>query len=249
MRLRHQVFHSERTPGHYLKWVEAGSGPTIFFVHGCSGSWTNFNSQLKELSRDHHVVALDMRGHGTSPWPGASTIEDFYSDLEEFVEAVLPTRFVLVVHSFGGCVGTLLASRQSERVAAVAFLNTSGSIPKGFAYRFLQLFSARADLLSENLPYLVSTNGAVSQHMLFHTLKKWDVWEHYPKIVVPSLVVLGGLDPLIPVTSGIKMARMLPNANLRVFPMGGHIVMWEQSARLNEMLRDLTARVSLSRCA
>ena len=249
MMLRHQVFSSKRQPGHFLKWVEAGSGPTIFFVHGCSGSWTNFNPQLKELSRDHHVVALDMRGHGSSPWPGASCIEDFYSDLEEFAETCLPASFTLVLHSFGGCVGTLLAARLADRVAAVAFLNTAGSIPKGFTYRFLQLFSRRAHLLSENLPFLVSTNGEVSQHMLYHTLKKWDVWDHFPRIAVPTLVVLGGLDPLIPVTSGIRMARLLPDHELKVFPMGGHISMWEQPARVNEMLRDLTARVSLSRCA
>lgn len=244
LEMRHHVFHSQRTPGHFLKWVEAGQGPTIFFVHGCSGSWTNFKPQLRELSLDHHVVALDMRGHGSSPWPGPSGVEDFYSDVEEFVEAVLPGKFVLVLHSFGGCVGTLLASRMPERTAAVAFLNTSGAIPLGLTYRFLQLFSRRASLLSKSVPSLISTNSDVSHHMMHHTLKTWDVWEHYPRITVPSLVVLGGLDPLIPVTSGIKMARMLPNAELKVFPMGGHIVMWEQAARLNELLRDLTRRAS-----
>lgn len=249
MMLRHQVFQSQLQPGHYLKWVEAGSGPTLFFVHGCSGSWTNFNLQLKELSKDHHVVALDMRGHGGSPWPGPSTVEDFYSDLEEFVDACLPQKFGLVLHSFGGCVGALLAARKADRIAAVAFLNTSGSIPKGFTYRFLQLFSRRAALLSENLPFLVSTNGEVSQHMLYHTLKKWDVWDLYPRIEVPSLVVLGGLDPLIPVTSGVRMARLLPDSQLKLFPMGGHVSMWEQPARVNEMLRELVRRVSLSRCA
>ncbi|MCE7869513.1 alpha/beta hydrolase [bacterium CPR1] len=249
MKLRHHLFHSKRTPGHWLKWVEAGSGPTIFFVHGCSGSWTNFTPQLADLSSEYHVVALDMRGHGSSPWPGPSQLADFETDLEEFVTEVLPGRFVLVLHSFGGCVGARLAASMPDRTAAVAFLNTAGSIPQGPTYRLLQLMSSRAHLLSESMPNLVSTNSEVSQHMLYYTLKEWDVWDCYPKIEVPSLVVLGALDPLIPVTSGLRMAQLLPEQELTVFPLGGHVAMWEQPRRLNAMLRALARRVLLSRVA
>ncbi|MEW6283551.1 MAG: alpha/beta hydrolase, partial [Candidatus Eremiobacterota bacterium] len=62
----------------------------------------------------------------------------------------------------------------------------------------------------------------------------------------PSLVVVGAVDPLIPVTSGIRVARLIPDCRLEILPFGGHVVMWEQARKLNVWLRELVAGTPLA---
>jgi pimeloyl-ACP methyl ester carboxylesterase len=40
---------------------------TIIFVHGAGGSSATWFMQLRNLSSDHHVVAIELNGHGKSP--------------------------------------------------------------------------------------------------------------------------------------------------------------------------------------
>ena len=49
-----------------LYYEEQGAGRTIVFVHGVWMSGRYFQRQLETLSEDHHVVTIDLRGHGRS---------------------------------------------------------------------------------------------------------------------------------------------------------------------------------------
>src|SRR5690349_24282452 len=57
--------------GMRLHYVESGAGPLILFVHGFPEFWYAWKHQLTEFSRDHHAVALDMRGYNLSSKPPA----------------------------------------------------------------------------------------------------------------------------------------------------------------------------------
>ncbi|HXE72577.1 MAG TPA: alpha/beta fold hydrolase [Candidatus Nitrosotenuis sp.] len=229
-----------RTPGHHLRVVEAGQGQPVLMVHGAAGSHQNWIHQIRALGRSFRVVAPDLRGHGDSPWPGPSTIEDFYHDLEDLVEELeLGPRLHLVAHSFGGCISALYASRHPGQVRTLALLNTAGQLPRGLAYRFLEEFSHHADLLRRHYPWMIASDSLVSTWLLRHTLKQWDIWDVYPRLEMPSLVILGALDPLVPVSYGRRMASLLPRATLRVLPTGGHVSMIEQPAQVTTWLEEL----------
>ena len=61
-----------------LHLVEAGDpeGPPILFLHGCSQSWLTWERQMRsELARRYRLVAMDLRGHGSSERP-----QDGYGD-------------------------------------------------------------------------------------------------------------------------------------------------------------------------
>lgn len=231
---------SSCTPGHWLEVIETGKGPTVFFVHGASGSPHNFRHQLKALSSDYRCVAMALRGHGASPWPGHSNIDDFYQDVED-VMGTLPHRFALIGHSFGGYLAARLAVTHPSRVAVLALLNTAGHIPRGVTYRLLQLFSPRAGWANRLLPQLVTSDATVSRNLVNHTLKQWDCWDAYPGIKIPTLLVLGQLDPLIPARLVRRAADLLPQAQLET-SVGGHITMLERPAQVTAWLRELLER-------
>lgn len=224
----------------WLQIVESGEGPPILLVHGGAGSFANWNHQIRALSRTHRVFAPDLRGHGSSPWPGDSTVEDFYRDLVGLVEALdLPPTFALAGHSFGGYLAARFAAEFPNRVACLALLNTAGELPQGLTYRFLETFSGGASLVRQYYPWMVNTGSEVATCLMRRTLKQWDCWEHYERIQAPTLVVLGAFDPLIPLRLGREMARRLPQARLEVLPSGGHVSMVEQPDLVTGWLREL----------
>src|ERR1051326_5064992 len=54
--------------GARIHYLEMGKGVAVVLIHGASGSAQNWfrNGIAQELARNHHVIALDCRGHGLS---------------------------------------------------------------------------------------------------------------------------------------------------------------------------------------
>ncbi len=227
-------------PGHWTEVFEAGDGPTILFVHGATGSPHNFQFQFDSLSDDYRCVAVALRGHGGSPWPGPSHIDEFYQDLEDVV-ATLPPRFAVLGHSFGGYLAARLAANHPERVVALGLLNTAGNIPKGVFFRLLRFFSPKTSWAARLFPRMMTQNDQASQNLAKKTLDDWDCWEAYPRIQIPSLVVLGRLDPLIPARLVRQTADLLPEAQLQT-SLGGHFTMLERPEVVTEWIRELLRR-------
>ena len=207
-------------------------------IHGAAGCWHNFHNQIRSFSATHRVVAPDLRGHGLSPWPGPSSIQDFVDDLKWLVEAEIPGDFSIFSHSFGGCLATHLTVQLEHRVNRLALLNTGGHIPRGFVYRLLQLLCGKADTYRKVQPYAVACSSEVAQYLLYRTLKGWNCWEDFPRIQCPTLVVLGRKDVLIPVEYGIRLARVLPNPSVHIL-RSGHVSMWEDPHVLFDLLQRL----------
>lgn len=224
----------------WLQIVEAGEGPPILLVHGGAGSYANWSHQIRDLARTNRVIAPDLRGHGSSPWPGDSTVDDFYRDLVALVEALdLPPTFALAGHSFGGYLATRFAAEFPHRVSCLGLLNTAGELPQGLTYRFLETFSGGADLVRQYYPWMVNTGSKVATCLMRRTLKEWDCWEHFEQIQAPTLVVLGAFDPLIPPRLAREMARRIPQSRLEVLASGGHVSMVEQPDLVTGWLREL----------
>jgi hypothetical protein len=55
--------------GMRLHYAKAGSGPLMVFLHGFPEFWYEWKNQLAEFSRDHTVVAPDLRGYNLSSKP------------------------------------------------------------------------------------------------------------------------------------------------------------------------------------
>jgi pimeloyl-ACP methyl ester carboxylesterase len=52
-----------------LAFVQAGAGPLIVFLHGHPDSWTLYDAQLREFSRDHlHNVRTDLAQNRASQY-------------------------------------------------------------------------------------------------------------------------------------------------------------------------------------
>jgi pimeloyl-ACP methyl ester carboxylesterase len=102
--------------GATIAYDAVGAGPVLLLVHGiteCRGVW---DPLLERLSREHLVVAIDLRGHGDSerrpPYDAMTMAVDAQSVVAELAAPAAP---LVVGHSLGGVVASFYAASASTR--------------------------------------------------------------------------------------------------------------------------------------
>jgi pimeloyl-ACP methyl ester carboxylesterase len=105
--------------------------PPVVLVHGWTCALRFWRLQVRDLMRDHHVIAYDLRGHGES---GSAEGEDWSpdamaDDLQAVLEQCAGDRPALLGgHSLGAMTIVAWAGRHPDevtgRAAAVALMNT-----------------------------------------------------------------------------------------------------------------------------
>ncbi|WP_297778687.1 alpha/beta fold hydrolase [uncultured Roseovarius sp.] len=101
-----------------LNLIEHGTPterPGLVIVHGLYGSARNWGVIAKRLSDSRHVVAVDMRNHGSSPWFETHSYQDMAGDLAEVIEG-LTGPYDVLGHSMGGKAAMVLAVTQPALV-------------------------------------------------------------------------------------------------------------------------------------
>ncbi len=108
-------------------------GLPILLVHGFSHNRRVWLKLGPSLPGDLRPIAVDLRGHGESPWSlaGDYGLESYAGDLSRLLDDRGISRAVVVGHSLGGNVSTLLAAAEPDRVAALVLLDTGPALESG----------------------------------------------------------------------------------------------------------------------
>ncbi|MGM9992838.1 MAG: alpha/beta fold hydrolase [Candidatus Bruticola sp.] len=209
--------------GRYLLTFEMGQGQTAVFIHGAASSWWSFRYQYQKLSSHYRIVAPNLRGHGGTPWYETESIEEFYQDIcLWFKNMNFSSPVLLVGHSLGGYLSARYASDYPEQVARLVLMSTCGNFEKGAVRFFLENCWAGADAVHRLFPWLVAINSHLAGCLARVVFSQWNCWDAYPKIVAPTLLVLGTFDPLFSLKQGKRMQKLIPNARLKIVACGGH---------------------------
>ena len=117
--------------GRTVRYVDVGAGPAVLLIHGLGGSWQTWLENIPALAREYRVIAMDLPGFGRSdPLPAPSGTERFVEVIAALLEDLGVTETVVVGHSLGGLVATLVAERR-PRLARGLILVSAGSVNLG----------------------------------------------------------------------------------------------------------------------
>jgi pimeloyl-ACP methyl ester carboxylesterase len=237
----------------------------VLFIHGYPfdrSIWTHQVAALEGWSR----IAPDLRGMGQSDAPDLGyNMETYAADLAALLDLLGVDEVVLVGLSMGGYVAFELWRAARPRVAALVLANTRAEpdAPEGAAARralaerlkveghdFLvaeppPLLSADApDDLWQRVKRIIAdqTPGAIAAASL-GMAERPDSVPDLPGIDVPTLVITGTGDRLIPpdVTAGI--AQGVPGAQLLRIEGAGHLSNLEAPGEFNTALEGVLTRV------
>lgn len=105
--------------GHVLNYAEGPrNGPPLLLVHGQATRWQDHMLVLPELATRHHVVAVDIPGHGGSDRlaPEEYTNARVGALLARFIAEVVGEPVILSGHSSGGLLALWIAAERPEWV-------------------------------------------------------------------------------------------------------------------------------------
>jgi pimeloyl-ACP methyl ester carboxylesterase len=113
------------THGVRIHYEVAGSGdPPIVLVHGWCCDLTFFAPQIEHFSRNHRVVAVDLRGHGQSDKPEQEyTIAGFADELMTFCRGMGLMKPIIMGHSMGAMIAAELTHWHPELPLALILLD------------------------------------------------------------------------------------------------------------------------------
>ncbi|MGH8500863.1 MAG: alpha/beta fold hydrolase [Gammaproteobacteria bacterium] len=107
-----------------LRYVVAGSGPVLVFLHTLRTQLDMFQKVLSVLSARFRVYALDYPGHGYSDIPDTTySAEYFVTTVAHALDCLDIRDATLVGESIGGSIALLLAARHNPRVQRVIAIN------------------------------------------------------------------------------------------------------------------------------
>lgn len=109
-----------------IHYATLGEGPLVVMIHGFPDFWYTWRHQMKALSDQYQLVAIDLRGYNLSDHPQG--VEQYrFSLLLEDVEAVIHhfghKKAIVVGHDWGGAITWQLAMHRPDLVEKVAVLN------------------------------------------------------------------------------------------------------------------------------
>lgn len=235
---------------------------TVVCLPGLGASGRSF-AMMRPLARDLRLLLWTPPLHTPT---GASPLDWNVCALNH-ADAGLPERFALVGSSFGSLVALTFALRHPERVSALVLvspvasvrrvrrwalsLSTLVRVPKPFAFGMAPIVASimgGVHLPPEGRAEIVREARRLTPVELLRRLKDILSTDRVPELgdcKVPTLVVHGARDLLVPLPAAVDVAERIPNAQLTVMPNASHLPYMSHPEAFNAAVEDfLTQHVS-----
>lgn len=247
-----------------LFYALAGEGDTtLVFIHGFPYSSAQWNKQVEDLSKDYQVLTLDIRGMGSSSRVPITSFAEYVDDLHFVLTELGINKPVVIGHSSGGLIAALYAIEFPIAIERLILVNSSSqlftpspgiiledlfsmlrsSAKESDFERFAaqwneQAFNNAADIadLVYTFNYMTVCNEPA---MLINCLEQClatDIAHLLPNIKVPTLIIAGAHDAIVP--SNSTMQEAIPESELFTFQDCGHLPFAMQPERFNLVVRD-----------
>jgi len=243
-----------------IRYFEAGQGPAVILLHGMGGVKESWMGNFGALAAGYHVYAIDQIGFGHSDKPLLDyKIATFVDFLYAFMQTQNIGKATLVGNSFGGWIALDFALQRPGMVEKLVLVDSAGldwlqplaeMNPSSLAATrtliesvfydkkmvsdgaVLQVFT---DRMRNNDGYTIQRTVAGFATPQFEDAK-------LASIHVPTLVMWGRQDGLIPLASGEKLRDGIMGAKLVVFEQCGHVPQIEKSTEFNHALLEFLGK-------
>ena len=256
---------------HLLDWGTAGS-PPLLLLHGAAQTAHSFDEVAPALARDHHVIALDQRGHGDSDWAPRYDRDAFAGDIDAVLDAHGWEDATLVAMSLGGLNAIAFAAARPERVRGLVVVDVVPSVaPAGREAIGRQLAVHDFATFDEAVRHAHTFNPrrtlANIRERLRHAMRKqadgrwtWKfdpaiggaagrnveaLWWAVGRLRCPTLLVRGGESNILTSEGAERFVRTVPGSRIAEVAGAGHSVMGDNPAGFLAAVRPFLARHGL----
>jgi pimeloyl-ACP methyl ester carboxylesterase len=245
--------------GHRIHYVEAGSGPVVVLLHGLGADIRVWRQTMPALAPDFRVIAIDHLGHGQSDKPEIEyRVGTLVESLTGFLDEMKIPKATVIGNSLGGWVAAMFATRQADRVEKLVLVDAAGygQEPGEIVRDYLRQRDPTALAMAERMmagmtpeqqramqamvaTYLSQRMSRGGSGFAFASLAQSiyrgedALGAEVKSLRVPTLVIWGRNDTIIPLRVGEALAKDIPGAQSVVLDRCGHRPQTECAAAFN----------------
>lgn len=218
----------------------------IIILHGwgsSSAAWEVTKQLLQKAG--YQVLVPDLPGFGKEPVPKKPwSVSDYVEWVLGFIQLAKLDKFVLIGHSFGGRIAIKLTAQYPQKVEKLILTGAAGirftSLGEKIKINAFQLACILGDLVFKVPPFIlfrplvrkilywiagVKDYYEARDPIIKETFKKVineDLIDILPKIKVPTYLLWGKDDLMIPPKHAYIMAEKIPDSKLEIIEKAGH---------------------------
>ena len=259
------IFEYEDIEINYLK---RGKGSPLLMLQGLGQTIDSWTFQIPYFKRKMMVIALDNRGVGESSRPNYSyTMEMFVEETKALLDYLdINEKVHLIGVSMGGMIAQNFVLKYPEKVKTLILLATSAKMdpyPLIEEYKLLEKRDVEdaykkklelmfSDSFIENVKNDEKLNDLLKKKLVIEsttTIQDYinrgaaiaghDTHNDLQKITIPTLIMAGTKDKIVPFKESEYLHAKIPNSTLISLENYGHgSLLVEEAQKINEMIWD-----------
>jgi non-heme chloroperoxidase len=242
----------------FVEDVNPSGRKTIVFLHGWPLSHKQFEYQFNILpSLGYRCIGIDWRGFGQSDKPfNGYTFNQLADDIRAVFDTLHLENVILVGHSTGGGIAIRYMSRHNgfgvEKLVLIDAAAPTGFTVETASHFLKSALNDRPNMMQEvtdNFFFQYITPSFSDWFMQIGTqaaswstaavivmLRDEQLYDDLPKISVPTLIIHGIHDKVIPFLQAKELHQKIKNSQLAPFHFSGHGPFWEERETFNQQL-------------
>lgn len=245
----------------------AGSGPTVFLIHGFGENGNVFAPQVSFLKDHYRLIVPDLPGSGQSePLEGSPSLADFADIIFRIAQKECgdKEKYSVFGHSMGGYTTMAFAEKYMENLAAFGLLHSSayadtddkkesrkksiGFIRSNGGKAFLKTITP--DLFSDSSKkshpgyiqrLLDLADGMADETLIqyYHAMiNRPDRSAVLKQSTIPVLFMIGKHDKVVPLEAALKQSQLPAIASVNILDDSAHMGMWEEEEKFNRKFKE-----------
>lgn len=241
-----------------ILYYKAGQGEPIVVIHGGAGDARTWIKNIEVLAEKYTVYAPDLPGYGGSqPLDGRYYIPELAEFIEVFTKELGLEKFYLVGHSLGGGIALDFALKFPEKIRKLVLVSSLClgreiglwlrflSIPaiiKTLSKIFLGITRGIVWVVDQFNPARMVMGMTPAAVRVGTSITTWHeqtliLEKRLPEVKMPTLLVWGGRDPVVPVMQAYRAAKVIPDCSIQVFKKRGHNVHRDELQEFSAILK------------
>lgn len=218
-----------------------GGGSPLVLLHGHGVSGAIWQRVLPFLAQHRQVLIVDLPGHGRSKFTGTWRLREIAPLLVRWLQQMELPSVVLMGHSMGGAIAIHLTASAPELIDRLVLVD-AGGMPLSAPFPTLAARAIGSFFQPGNgsfPPQVLRDHLLTPTHLLWQSaleMAKSDFRAELALISVPTLIIWGEHDLLLPLTLGQELHTALPHATFVTMPQSGHRPMLTQPAAFSQIV-------------